>query len=79
MMSHHFSLNEGDVELLAELLEDESMRLLRETRHTDARAMRAELQMRLRAVDRLLGHLRASQAQPAGRQATESPPSAFPA
>ena len=54
-------LTEQDIELLIELLDDESIRLLRETRHTDARAMRAEMHARLTAVDRLLEQFRAVQ------------------
>ena len=80
MTTHPFSLSEGDVELLSELLEDESMRLLRETRHTDARALRAELQARLNDVDRLLSRLRAMQASPPGRPSVAAPPPpAYPA
>ena len=79
MTTQPFSLSEGDVELLSELLEDESMRLLRETRHTDARAMRAQLQARLNDVDRLLARLRAMPANPLGRPAVGTPPPAYPA
>lgn len=79
MTTHPFSLSEGDVELLSELLEDESMRLLRETRHTDARAMRGQLQARLNDVDHLLSRLRAVEASPLGRPAVGAPPPAYPA
>ena len=79
MMTHPFSLSEGDVDLLTELLEDESMRLLRETRHTDARAMRAQLQARLAATDRLLARLRVAQAGSVGQPSVGAAPPAYPA
>jgi hypothetical protein len=78
MMTHPFSLSEGDIDLLTELLEDESMRLLRETRHTDARAMRAQLQARLDASDRLLARLRVVQGS-IGQSSLGAPPPAYPA
>jgi hypothetical protein len=41
-------------ELLIEVLGAERRRLLPEIRHTDARQMRSELQVRLRTIDRLI-------------------------
>ena len=43
-----------ELELLLEILEVERRHLLPEIRHTDTREMRAELQVRLRTVGRLV-------------------------
>ena len=47
-------LTNKELELLLEILEVERRHLLPEIRHTDTRGMRAELQVRLRTIDRLV-------------------------
>jgi len=52
MLNH--LLTEKELALVVELLQNESEKLMRETRHTDVRAAREELRERLRMVDRLV-------------------------
>jgi len=47
-------LTDKELELLTELLENESKKLMRETRHIDARSVRKEVRQRLRTIDRLV-------------------------
>ena len=47
-------LTDKVLELVTELLKNESEKLMRETRHIDARSAREELRERLRTVDRLI-------------------------
>ena len=56
MLSHVLTDNECD--LVIELLTAESEKIMRETRHTDARQMREELRERLRTCDRLTERFR---------------------
>jgi hypothetical protein len=50
MISH--LLTDQETDLVIELLETESTKLMRETRHTDSRQMREEMQERLRPLPR---------------------------
>lgn len=47
-------LTDKELDLVLELLEAESRRLLTTTRHTDTRSMRQSIQKRERTVDRLI-------------------------
>jgi hypothetical protein len=51
-------LTDHETDLVIELLEAESTKLMRETRHTDSRQMREEMQERLRTCDRLVERFR---------------------
>ena len=56
-MLHHM-LTEKEFDFVIELLMAESDKLMRETRHTDSRQMREDMQERLRTADRLVERFR---------------------
>lgn len=51
------NLSEEEIDLIAELVDRERKQLLVETRHTDSRHLRTELQKRLTLVQEILEHL----------------------
>lgn len=56
MVSH--LLTDKELELVIEVLEQESQKLSTETRRTDARTLRKEIRERERTVDRIVERLR---------------------
>ena len=56
MLSH--VLTDKECDFVIEVLTAESEKLMRETRHTDARKMREDLHERLRTSDRLIERFR---------------------
>ncbi len=51
-------LTDKELDFIIELLVAESDKLMRETRHTDAREVREEMRERLRTTDRLVERFR---------------------
>ncbi len=56
MLNH--LLTDKEVDFVIELLTAESEKIMRETRHTDARQMREDMRDRMRTADRLVERFR---------------------
>lgn len=59
------TFTDQETAFLLELLEAESLKLMRETRHTDARDLRHDMRERMRMADRLTDRVR--EARDAGK------------